>query len=105
MHVSLFASGGIFVALNRDVDNFLEVEGLSLYGAVGSNLRMVRPSSMSVVKLLIIHACKARGNILDLASYLVVRWRSHCTSPSNWELLLLCYRASAIALHHFANRG
>ena len=28
---------------------------------------------------------------LDLASYLVIRWRSHCTSPSNWELPLLCY--------------
>ena len=46
---------------------------------------------MSVVKLLIIHPRKARGKILDLASYLVVRWRSHCTSASNWELPLLCY--------------
>ena len=75
----------------RGVDNFLEVGGLSLYGAVGSNLRMVRPSSMSVVKLLIIHARNARGKILDLVCYLVVRWRSQCTSASNWELPLLCY--------------
>ena len=75
--------------------------GLSLYRAAGSNLRMVRPRLMSVVKLLIIHACKAcckildlgsylAGKILNLASYLVVRWRSHCTSASNWELPLLC---------------
>ena len=41
---------------DRGVDNFLEVGGLSLYGAVGSNLRMVRPSSILVVKLLIILA-------------------------------------------------
>ena len=65
--------------------------GLSLYRAAGSNLRMVRPSSMSVVKLLIICAREARGKIFDLASYLVVRRRSHCTSASNWELPLLCY--------------
>ena len=63
---------------------------------------MVRPRLMSVVKLLIIHACKAwckildlgsylAGKILSLASYLVVRWHSHCTSASNWELPLLCY--------------
>ena len=54
---------------DRGVDNFLEVGGLSLYGAVGSNLRMVRPSSMSVVKLLIIPAREARGKILDLAIF------------------------------------
>ena len=48
---------------------------------------------MSVVKLLIMHVCKARRKILDLASYLVVRWHSHCTSASNWELSLLCYPA------------
>ena len=48
-------------------------------------------SSLSVVKLLIICAREARGKILDLASYLVVRRRSHCTSTSNWELPLLCY--------------
>ena len=41
--------------------------GLNVYRAAGSNLRMVRPSSMSVVKLLIIHARGARGKILDLA--------------------------------------
>ena len=76
----------------RDVDNFLEVGGgRNLYGAVGSNLQMVRPSLMSVVKLSIIHAREVCGKILDLASYLVVRWRSHCTSASNWELPLLCY--------------
>ena len=44
------------VPLDRGVDNILEVGGLSLYGAVGSNLRMVRPSSILVVKLLIILA-------------------------------------------------
>ena len=46
--------------------------GLSLYRAAGSNLQMVRPSSMLVVKLLIIHVHETRGKILDLASYLVV---------------------------------
>ena len=56
-----------------------------------SNLRMVRPSSMSVVKLLIIRVHEASSKILDLASYLVVRWCSHCTPPLNWELPLLCY--------------
>ena len=60
--------------------------GLSLYRAAESNLRMVRPSLMlvPVVKLVI---------ILDLASYLAVRRRSHCTSVSNWELPLLCFPA------------
>ena len=67
----------------------LRCGGLCLYGAVGSNLRMVRPRSILVVKL--IRARKAGGKILDLASYLVVRWRSHCISASNWDLPLLCY--------------
>ena len=64
---------------------------LSLYRVAGSNLRTVRPSSMSEVKLLIICVRKARGKILDPASYLVVRQRSHCNSASNWELPLLYY--------------
>ena len=65
--------------------------GLSLYRAARSNLLMVRLSSMSVVKLLIILVREASSKILDLATYLVVRWRSHCTSALNWELPLLCY--------------
>ena len=39
------------------------------YRAAGSNLRMVSPSSMSVVKPLMIHACKVRGKILNLATF------------------------------------
>ena len=39
------------------------------YRATGSNLRMVSPSSMSVVKPLMIHACKVRGKILNLATF------------------------------------
>ena len=35
--------------------------GLSLYRAAGSNLRMVRPSLMSVMKLVVIRASEARG--------------------------------------------
>ena len=46
--------------------------GLSLYKASGSNLRMVRPS--------LIHVRKVCGKILNLASYLAVRRRSHFTS-------------------------
>ena len=41
-------------------------------------------------EIVIIHARKARGKILDLASYLAVRSHSHCTSASNWELLVFC---------------
>ena len=55
--------------------------------AAGSNLRMVRPSLMSVVKLPIICARNTRQN-LDL--FLAVRRRAHFTSASNWELPLLC---------------
>ena len=36
------------------------------YRAARSNLQMVRPSSMSVVKLLIMHMHEAHGKILDL---------------------------------------
>ena len=61
--------------------------------AARSNLRMVRPGSMSTVKPLIIRAREACGKILDLASYLAVRRRSHCTSASNWGLPLLCFPA------------
>ena len=61
--------------------------------AAGSNLRMVRPGSMSTVKPLIIRAREARAKILDLANYLAVRRRSHCTSASNWGLPLLCFPA------------
>ena len=69
---------------SRGVDNFWEVgAGLSLYRAARSNLRMVMPSSMLVVKLLIIRVYEASSKILDLATYLVVKWRSHCTSPLN----------------------
>ena len=67
--------------------------GLSLYRAAGSNLRMVRPSLMLVVKLVVIHTRKVHSKILDLASYLLVKWCSHCTSASNWELSLLCFPA------------
>ena len=77
----------------RGVDNFWEVGGLSLYRATGSNLLMVRPSLMSVAKLAIICACKVHDKILDLANYLAVRRRSHCTSVSNWGLPLLCFPA------------
>ena len=45
--------------------------GLSLYRAVGSNLQMVRPSLILVVKVLIIRAQSARQNFGP--SYLVVR--------------------------------
>ena len=58
--------------LSRGVDNLWEVGGLSLYKASGSNLRMVRPSLICVRKV-----C---GKILNLASYLAVRRRSHFTS-------------------------
>ena len=78
------------LCIHRGVDNFWEVGGLSLYRAAGSHLRMVRPSLMLVVKLVAICARKVRCKILDLASYLPVRWCSHCTSASNWELPLLC---------------
>ena len=40
---------------------------------VQGNLRMVRPSSMSVVKLLIICVRKVCGKILDLARYAVMQ--------------------------------
>ena len=56
--------------------------------ASGSNLQMVRPSLMSVVKLVKFRVRKARGKILDLSSYLAVRKRSHYTSASNRELSL-----------------
>ena len=58
--------------------------------AAGSNLRMVRPSLMSVVKLPIICARNAWQN---LNLFLAVRRRSHFTSASNWELPLLCSRS------------
>ena len=69
--------------VSRGVDNFWEVGGLSLYRTAGSHLRMVRPSLMLVVKLVAIRAHKACGKVLDLVSYLAVRWCSHCTSASN----------------------
>ena len=58
----------------------------AFHRAAGSNLRMVRPGSMSTVKPLMICGCEARGKSLDQAGYLAVRRRSRCTSASNWEL-------------------
>ena len=49
--------------------------------AAGSNLRMVRPSLMSVVKL---SRAKRAAKIWTLV-FLAVRRRSHCTSASNWD--------------------
>ena len=48
--------------------------------AARSNLQMIRPSLMLTVKLQIIRARKARGKILDLASYLAVRRHSQSTT-------------------------
>ena len=52
--------------------------------AAGSNLRMVRPSLMSEVELLIIRAHSARPKIWT-SVFLAVRKFSHCTSASNWD--------------------
>ena len=65
----------------------------SLCRAAGSNLRMVRPGSMSTVKPLTIHGHEVQAKILDLPSYLSVRRCSHSTSASNWGLPLLCFHA------------
>ena len=51
--------------------------------AAGSNLRMVRPSLMSVVKLLIIRP-RSVAKICSLV-FLAARRHSHCTSASNWD--------------------
>ena len=57
---------------------------LSTDRAAGSNLRMVRPSLMSVVKLLVIRARSARQKFGPWY-FLAVRRRSHWTSASNWD--------------------
>ena len=64
------------------------IKKLYVCRAIGSNHQMVRPSSMSVVKLLIICVQSTWQNFG--ATFLAVRRRSHCTSASNWELPLLC---------------
>ena len=89
----------MFVGTCRGVDNFWEVGGLSLYRATRSNLWMVRPSSMLVVKLLI-RVREACSKILDLASYLVVRWHSQCTSGSNWEIFRIAVSERTFSALH-----
>ena len=58
-----------------------------MYRAGGSNLRMVRPSLMSVVKLVNNSRAKRAAKIWTLLFFffLAVRRRSHSTSASNWD--------------------